>query len=152
MASPPTKFITIDGFDETQGIALASAIERNSVHPIAKAIAALDNSLTAEGVVESAGTGVVGQVEGLKVEVSRRPAETFENAAQVQVAIDQAGQQPAHREWGLRPRTRTARPVSARVFRHEDNERRLQCGGGARGRRPDSRYAGWCPAWSAATR
>ncbi len=86
-----TKFITIDGFDETQGIALAAAIERNSVHPIAKAIAALDNSLTAEGVVESAGTGVVGQVEGLKVEVSRRPAETFENAAQVQVAIDQAG-------------------------------------------------------------
>jgi Cu+-exporting ATPase len=85
------KTIPLAGFDEPRAIALAAAIERNSVHPIAKAIAALDSSLSAEGVIETAGTGVSGKVDGIAVEVSRRDASTFSNPDALVAAIAQAG-------------------------------------------------------------
>ncbi|WP_172955974.1 heavy metal translocating P-type ATPase [Rhodoluna limnophila] len=85
------KTIPLAGFDEPRAIALAAAIERNSVHPIAKAIAALDSSLSAEGVIETAGTGVSGRVDGIAVEVSRRDASTFSNPDALVAAIAQAG-------------------------------------------------------------
>ncbi|WP_138274863.1 heavy metal translocating P-type ATPase [Rhodoluna limnophila] len=85
------KTIPLAGFDEPRAIALAAAIERNSVHPIAKAIAALDSSLSAEGVIETAGTGVSGRVDGVAVEVSRRDASTFSNLDALVAAIAQAG-------------------------------------------------------------
>lgn len=83
--------IPIAGFDAARAVALAAAVERNSVHPIARAIAAMDSSLTATSVTETAGSGVVGTVDGTEVEVSRRAAETFANAAEVQAAVAQLG-------------------------------------------------------------
>ena len=85
------KTIPMAGFSEPRAISLAAAIERNSVHPIAKAIADLDDSLAAEGVFETAGTGVSGTVAGVSVEVSRRDPSTFSNADELKQAIAQAG-------------------------------------------------------------
>lgn len=50
---------------------LIAAVERSSTHPIAKAIAALDLTLTAENISESAGRGVAGNVAGRLVSLSR---------------------------------------------------------------------------------
>jgi Cu+-exporting ATPase len=79
------------GFVQTRAVALAAAIERNSSHPVAKAIAALDGSLSGENVVETAGSGVQGLVDGLIVEVSRGDLTRFTNASELQAAIDAAG-------------------------------------------------------------
>jgi Cu+-exporting ATPase len=79
------------GFVQTRAVALAAAIERNSSHPVAKAIAALDSSLSGENVVETAGSGVQGLVDGLVVEVSRGDLARFTNAAELQKAIAAAG-------------------------------------------------------------
>lgn len=79
------------GFIQTRAVALAAAIERNSSHPAAKAIAALDSSLSGENVVETAGSGVQGLVDGLVVEVSRGDLARFTNAAELQKAIAAAG-------------------------------------------------------------
>lgn len=51
---------------------LAAAIERGVLHPIADAIAELDQSHTADGVVVSIGEGVSGRVEGMAVAVGKR--------------------------------------------------------------------------------
>ena len=86
------------GFDQATAVALAAAIERNSTHPVAKAIASLDSSLTATSVVEVAGSGVAGKVAHLspspietQVEVSRRAPETFRNVDELRAAIAEAG-------------------------------------------------------------
>jgi len=76
---------------QERAVALAAAVERGSVHPIAKAIAALDASLTAEDVSESAGSGVIGTVDGVRVEVSRRDAASFGNATELTRAIAEVG-------------------------------------------------------------
>lgn len=79
------------GFDKSRAIALAAAIERNSAHPIATAIAALDASLTGEDVIETAGSGVRGTVGGQVVEVSRGDLARFANSEELKVAIAAAG-------------------------------------------------------------
>lgn len=56
---------------EAQLVPLIAAVERNSTHPIARAIAALDNQLTAENVTETPGRGVTGTVAGRTVAISR---------------------------------------------------------------------------------
>ena len=84
------------GANQQKIIAIAAAIERSSVHPIAKAIAALDNSLTATNVVETAGNGVQGTVElaegqSVSALVSRYSKDSFSNQAEVDVAVAAAG-------------------------------------------------------------
>lgn len=79
------------GFDKSRAIALAAAIERNSAHPIATAIAALDASLIGEDVIETAGSGVRGTVGGQVVEVSRGDLARFANSEELKVAIAAAG-------------------------------------------------------------
>lgn len=79
------------GFDKSRAIAMAAAIERNSAHPIAAAIAALDASLTGEDVIETAGSGVRGTVAGQVVEVSRGDLARFANSDELKVAIAAAG-------------------------------------------------------------
>ena len=58
-------------FDEKELITLAAAIEKNSTHPIAKAIVAYvgdqTNNLTAEGTEEIAGHGLKGIVNGKNI-------------------------------------------------------------------------------------
>ena len=56
---------------EAQLVPLIAAVERNSTHPIAKAISALDSSLTAADIVETSGRGVSGVVSGRKVTLTR---------------------------------------------------------------------------------
>ena len=84
------------GANQQKIIAIAAAIERSSVHPIAKAIAALDNSLTATNVVETAGNGVQGTVElaegqSVSALVSRYSKDSFSNQAEVDVVVAAAG-------------------------------------------------------------
>ena len=88
-----TKVIPVAGTDVTPDTAkaYAAAVERGSVHPIARAIALLDTSLHATDVVETAGTGVAGTVNGVRIEVSRRPAASYANATETKAAIDGAG-------------------------------------------------------------
>ena len=77
--------------DEATAMSYAAAVERGSVHPVAKAIAALDETLSAADVAETAGAGVAGIVNGLRVEVSRREAESFANPREAREAIGAAG-------------------------------------------------------------
>ena len=57
---------------DAEVLPLAAAIERGVLHPIADAIAELDRSRTADGVVVSIGEGVSGRVEGMAVAVGKR--------------------------------------------------------------------------------
>ncbi|MEO0024114.1 MAG: Cation-transporting P-type ATPase [Actinomycetota bacterium] len=93
-----TSLHPLAGFHQPTAVALAAAVERSSTHPIAKAIAELDSTLMAEGVVEVAGKGVSGNITHFalgpnptQVEVSRRAAETFSNAEELTAAISAAG-------------------------------------------------------------
>lgn len=83
--------LQIGSADVARSVALAAALERGSVHPVATAIAALDGSLTAEQVSELAGSGVSGIVDGLNVEVARRDTSTYANAADLAEALESAG-------------------------------------------------------------
>ena len=84
------------GANQVKIVAIAAAIERSSVHPIAKAISVLDASLTATDVVETAGSGVEGTVaiandQVVTARVSRYAANTFSNQAELDAAVAQAG-------------------------------------------------------------
>lgn len=79
------------GFDKSRAIALAAGVERNSAHPIAAAIAALDESLNGENVIETAGSGVRGSVDSQVVEVSRGDLDRFSNSKELKAAISAAG-------------------------------------------------------------
>ena len=56
---------------ESEIVPLIAAVERNSSHPIAKAIASLDSTLSATNITERAGRGMSGQVKGRSVEITR---------------------------------------------------------------------------------
>lgn len=86
-----TKVISLNGTDSKEAVALASAVERSSAHPLAKAIAALDQSLTATNVKELAGHGVSGTVEGKEVIVTRATSLEVSNQTELEKAIQEAG-------------------------------------------------------------
>jgi len=84
------------GANQAKIMSIAAAIERSSVHPIAKAIAALDSSQTATNVVETAGSGVEGTValaadQVVTARVTRYSASGFTNQAELDAAVAQAG-------------------------------------------------------------
>ena len=84
------------GANQAKIVAIAAAIERSSVHPIAMAISALDSSLTATDVHEIAGTGVEGTVsiatdQAVTALVSRYSTSGFSNQAELDSAVAQAG-------------------------------------------------------------
>jgi Cu+-exporting ATPase len=87
-----TKTIEIADTDKQTAIAFAAAVERSSAHPLAKAIAALDNSKTASDVREIAGYGVTGVVDGKEITVTRSQSLTISNRLELDKAIAEAGQ------------------------------------------------------------
>ena len=63
-----TGVVPADGFDRTQVLSLAAAVERQSTHPLAAAIAAAGpEAPTASDISEEAGHGIGGTVEGRRV-------------------------------------------------------------------------------------
>ena len=56
--------LAADGGDPAPWLAIAAALERHSRHPIARAFDTIPTPLTAEAVVEHAGRGIEGRVEG----------------------------------------------------------------------------------------
>jgi Cu+-exporting ATPase len=75
------------GVNVQKAIAAASALERSSNHPIARAIASMDTSLTATDVRDEAGVGVTGMVEGAKFSLGNQPIENYKNSAEVKAAL-----------------------------------------------------------------
>jgi Cu+-exporting ATPase len=75
------------GVNVQRAIAAASALERGSNHPIAKAIASLDSSLNATAVRDEAGVGVTGMVEGAKFSLGIQEVTNYKNAAEVKAAL-----------------------------------------------------------------
>ena len=67
-------------------LAKAAAVEKLSAHPIAKAIADLDHSLSATDAEETAGFGISGVVDGTRVTVSKNTEVT--NLAELKKVID----------------------------------------------------------------
>ena len=86
-----TKVIALANTDSQEAIALAAAVERSSTHPLAKAIAALDQTLTATNVKELAGHGVSGSVNGKDAVVTRAKTLEVTNQAELAKAITEAG-------------------------------------------------------------
>ena len=74
-----------------EATAIAAALERNSSHPVAKAIAALDHTLTANDVREEAGFGLTGSVNGVEYSIGLRDRSKFDNQNQLNDAIKQVG-------------------------------------------------------------
>ena len=85
------KVTALAGTDEKAALAMAAAVERSSAHPLAKAIAAVDSSLTATDVIETAGSGVQGAVNGTTLTVTRSSAVQVDNQAELASAIEAAG-------------------------------------------------------------
>jgi len=83
--------IPVTAIEPQRALAFAAAVERGSVHPIAKAISATDESLTATSIVETAGSGVEGMVDGQRVSVSRRPASVLTNSETLNTALAEVG-------------------------------------------------------------
>ena len=93
--------VPLAGVNVQKAIATASALERGSNHPIAKAIAELDSSLTATNLLDTAGVGVRGEVEGTEFELSFKT--NYKNQADVD-AVDTDGMSVAilsHKETAL---------------------------------------------------
>ena len=81
----------IDAAELKQALAMAAAVERSSVHPLAKAIAAIDQELTAVEVSEVAGAGAAGTVNGVLVRVASPVTSIVNNRAELDAAVLQAG-------------------------------------------------------------
>jgi len=85
------KVIALGNTDSKEAIAMAAAVERSSAHPLAKAIASLDQTLTATDVKELAGHGVSGSVNGTGVVVTRAKTLEVSNQEELTQAIKEAG-------------------------------------------------------------
>lgn len=81
--------IGLGGVSKERAIAMAAAVERSSKHPVALAIAQLDDSLAASETREIAGQGSVGMVDGLKVSVEK-PGQ-YTNQVELDEALVLAG-------------------------------------------------------------
>lgn len=79
------------GTDKNLALAMAAAVEKSSAHPLARAIAALDDTLTATNVTEIPGVGVSGTVKNLTVTVTRSSAVQVQNQDELEGAIGMAG-------------------------------------------------------------
>jgi Cu+-exporting ATPase len=86
-----TKAFSLSNTDSKEAIAMAAAVERSSSHPLAKAIAALDPTLTASEVKEIAGYGVSGTVSGKEITVTRSQTLSVSNQDELLSAITEAG-------------------------------------------------------------
>jgi Cu+-exporting ATPase len=86
-----TKVIVLGNTDSKEAMALASAVERSSAHPLAKAIARLDQTFTATNVQEIAGHGVSGTVNGKEITVTRSQTLKVSNQDELATAIIEAG-------------------------------------------------------------
>jgi Cu+-exporting ATPase len=86
-----TKVIALARTDSKEALAFAAAVERSSAHPLARAIAQLDKSLTATNVQELAGHGVSGTVQGKEVIVTRAKTLEVSNQEELNKAIQEAG-------------------------------------------------------------
>jgi Cu+-exporting ATPase len=86
-----TKIIALGNTDKQQAIAMAAAVERSSTHPLAKAIASQDQTLTATHVKEIPGHGVSGSISGQETTVTRSKSLTVTNKEELEEAINQAG-------------------------------------------------------------
>lgn len=86
-----TKVISLGNTDIKEAIAMAAAVERSSAHPLAKAIASLDQTLTATDVKELAGHGVSGSVNGKEVVVTRAKTLQVSNQEELTQAIKDVG-------------------------------------------------------------
>jgi Cu+-exporting ATPase len=75
------------GVNVQKAIAAASALERGSNHPIARAISSMDASLTATDVRDEAGVGVTGMVEGSRFSLGNQAIENYKNSAEVKAAL-----------------------------------------------------------------
>ncbi len=75
------------GVNVQKSIAVASALERGSSHPIARAIAQMDSSMKATGVTDTPGVGVTGQVEGKEFRLGFDSPEDYKNSAEVSKAL-----------------------------------------------------------------
>jgi Cu+-exporting ATPase len=79
--------IPLAGVNVQKSIAVASALERGSSHPIARAIAQMDSSMKATGVTDTPGVGVTGQVEGKEFRLGFDSPESYKNSAEVSKAL-----------------------------------------------------------------
>jgi Cu+-exporting ATPase len=85
------KVIALAETDVKDAVAMAAAVERSSAHPLAKAIASLDDLLSATDVKELAGHGVSGVVNGKEVVVTRAKTLQVTNQAELERAVLEAG-------------------------------------------------------------
>lgn len=83
--------IQLSSMSKADAVAIAAALERNSNHPIAKSISALDTSKFSSEVSETAGTGLTGIVDGVKYSIGYDETSTFSNGAAVYAAIAEVG-------------------------------------------------------------
>jgi Cu+-exporting ATPase len=86
-----TKIIALNKTDRKEAVAMAAAVERYSSHPLAKAIASLDSTMTATNVKEIAGHGVSGTVNGKEITVTRSQTLKVSNQDELADAITDAG-------------------------------------------------------------
>lgn len=86
-----TKIIALYKTDSKKAVAMAAAVERSSSHPLAKAIASLDQTMTATNVQEIAGHGVSGTVNGKEITVTRSQTLKVSNQDELASAIAEAG-------------------------------------------------------------
>lgn len=86
-----TKIIALYKTDSKEAVAMAAAVERSSTHPLAKAIASLDQTMTATNVQEIAGHGVSGTVNGKEITVTRSQTLKVSNQDELASAIAEAG-------------------------------------------------------------
>lgn len=75
------------GVNLKKAIAAASALERGSNHPIAKAISSMDSTMTATDVKDETGVGVSGIVEGTRFELGLEAVENYKNSAELEKAL-----------------------------------------------------------------
>lgn len=85
------EIIQLSSMSKADAVAIAAALERNSNHPIAKSISALDTSKFSSEVSETAGTGLTGIVDGVKYSIGYDETSTFSNGAAVYAAIAEVG-------------------------------------------------------------
>jgi len=86
-----TKVVALSNTDSKEAVAMAAAVERSSSHPLAKAIASLDQTMTATKVQEIAGHGVSGTVNGKEITVTRSQTLKVSNQDELATAITEAG-------------------------------------------------------------